>query len=622
MNAAFEKIIRLDKKSLKRVLKTADLFSVGYGDVGSSIYYALGVTALYALGATPIALLIAGCAFICTGLTYAELASTFPKPGGSATFMRQATNDLVSFVAGWGLLLDYIVTVAISSFAIPPYLNYFLQYLKIPTATGNLAHCLIASGIILLLFFINFFGTKLSGRFSLILAIFTIASQLGIVLMGALLFLNLPLVWNQLQIGLNESWSPSWLDFFKGCAMAMVAYTGIEAIAQLAAETKKPATSIPRAIKWTCFTVIFLYLSISMVGLSVIHPKELGTTYLEDPVGGIVASFPIGGEVLGPWVGLIAAVILLIAANAGLIGCSRLTFSMGEYYQVPSFCYQIHPKFRTPYVSLALFTILSCAVILASQGQMLFLANLYNFGSQIAFFSVHLGLILLRIKQPKLKRPYKAPLNIPIGKGRSIPLTAIFGALTSFIVWWVVVITKPEGRDLGLIWMGLGLLMYVFYRKKSKISATAQSEIEKIKIPDYKQTPPKNILVLLRAKAGPDAFQLACQLTKLHQSKLRALYILEVPESLPLDASLSKREELATIALKQAEAISREFHIHPEYEAVRARSIETTLLDLSKEVDLIVLGTKKEEIKGPHVFAAQVEKVLKKASCQVLLCKS
>ena len=411
MSDPIERVVHLEKKSLKRVLGAPELFAVGYGDVGSSIYYALGLTALYALGATPIALAIAGFVFICTCLTYAEMSTTFPEPGGSATFSRYAFNDLVSFIAGWGLLLDYIVTIAISAFAIPPYVKYL-----IPFTNTVFVQITTTIAIIIFLYILNLIGMKQSCRFSLLLAIVTILSQALIVITAALLLLNLPYIISHLRIGvLGVDWSPTWGGFLKGTAMAMVAYTGIESIAQLAAETKKPSIAIPSAIKWTMYTLVLLYLFISMVGLSVVSPQELGTTYIDDPIAGIIVNLPFGGRWLAPWFGLIAGMILLIAANAGLIGASRLTFSMGEYYQVPHFFYRMHPRFRTPYISLAAFAFFACLIVILSKGEILFLADLYNFGAQIAFFFAHISLLVLRIKKPTLQRPFRAPFNIPLG---------------------------------------------------------------------------------------------------------------------------------------------------------------------------------------------------------------
>ncbi len=614
------RVFHLEKKSLKRVLGAAELFAVGYGDVGSSIYYTLGLTALYALGATPIALAIAGFVFMCTALTYAEMATTFPEPGGSATFSRYAFNDLISFIAGWGLLLDYILTIAISAFAIPPYIQYL-----IPFPSSVPIHIAITIAIIIGLYVVNLIGVHHSGRLSLILAIITILSQAFLILIAAATILNLPFIISHLRINVaGADWSPNWWEFLKGTAMAMVAYTGIESITQLAAETKKPSIAIPRSIKWAIVTLVTLYFGVSVVGLSVISPQELGTTYIDDPVAGIVAHFPFGGKWLAPWFGLIAAIILLIAANAGLIGCSRLSFSMGEYYQVPHFFYKLHSLFRTPYLSLAVFSSLACLVVILSGGQMLFLADLYNFGAQIAFFFAHLSLLVLRWKKPDMQRPFKAPFNIPLGKNRSWPLTAVIGAVATFLVWLMVIITKPDGRNLGFIWMFLGTAMYFFYRRKKQITIMGSLSIEKVKIPEYHPMHVKHILVSARWLGNTEALQTACELAKSFKAKITAVHVIEIPPSLPINAPMLKREEEGEVALQRAEAVAREYNLIIDLKLVRARSFEGAILDLlsSSDCDMVVVGARNKEMKQQESFAKEVQKLLKDAPCRVLFCKS
>ncbi len=624
MGAGTEKVVRLAKKNLRRVIGAGELFAIGYGDVGSSIYYTLGATALYALGATPIALLIAGCVFICTALTYAEMSSTFPEAGGSSTFTRYAFNDLISFIAGWGLLLDYLLTLAISAFTIPPYLKHLFGIFGIePLLTGTM-HTISVVVIIAFLFFINLIGIRSSGRFSLLLAIFTLVTQAGVVLMGSLLVLNLPYVFDHLAIGVkNASWSPDWWQFWKGTAMAMVAYTGIEAISQLAAEAKQPAVTIPRAIKWTITTVLFLYIGLASVGLSVVSPEELGTKYLEDAIGGIAMNFPVGGRILGPWVGVTAAIILLICANAGLIGCSRLIFSMGSRYQVPRIFFRLHPRFLTPHVALLLFSLLAIGVIVWSRNQMLLLADLYNFGAQIAFFFAHISLIVLRLKQPDLARPYKAPFNISLGKGRSVPLTAVFGAFASFSVWLLVVITKPDGRIAGLGWMIIGLLIYSLFRRKKQLPITGHVEVEEIKIPEYKPMHVKNILVTARTKGGIGALQTAVQIALEHKAKITAVYILDVPESIFLESELKEWEKKGMIALKRAEAVAREYHTHIDLQLVRSHSIQRALLGLiqKEKFDLVVIGASDQDFGIRKKFVHEVEAFFAKAPCKVMFCK-
>jgi APA family basic amino acid/polyamine antiporter len=325
-------------------------------------------------------------------------------------------------------------------------------------------------------------------------------------------------------------------------------------------------------------------------------------------------NFPVGGKVLGPWVGLIAAFILLICANAGLIGCSRLTFSMGEYYQVPNSLFKLHSRFRTPYVALAVFSILAIVVILASRNKMLFLVDLYNFGAQIAFFSAHLALIILRCKKPELPRPFRAPLNIPLGKGRSIPLTAVLGAFASFSVWLLVVVTKPEGRVMGLSWMAIGIAMYYYYRKRKKIAPTGQLKLETIKIPEYKPMRVKHVLVAARSTGGTEALQTAFQLARHYNAKATA--------SMPIDAPMPDREKHAELALKRAEAVAHEFHLTIHLELVRSRSIQEALLQLieSGDYDLVIVGADRKEFHHSN-FALQAEKLLRNAPCRVYFCR-
>jgi APA family basic amino acid/polyamine antiporter len=297
---------------------------------------------------------------------------------------------------------------------------------------------------------------------------------------------------------------------------------------------------------------------------------------------------------------------------------------MGEYYQVPHFFYRLHPHYRTPYISLGVFAALACGVVVLSRGRMLFLADLYNFGAQIAFFAAHISLLVLRWKRPSLERPYKAPLNIPLGKGRSVPLTAVFGALATLGVWILVVITKPQGRNLGFIWLGLGLAMYFYYRKKKRLGSMGQLSIEKIKIPEYHPMRLKHILVTARTLGNTEALQTACQLAKSSGAKLTAVYILEVPLSLPIHASLGKRERAGELALKRAEAIAREYHLSIDLKLVRARGIETALLEMIDQsgYDMVIVAAQKTEFKQLSSFAVQAEKLLKHAPCRVIFCKT
>ncbi len=607
-------ISRIDKGSMHRILSVSDIFAIGYGDLGSSIYYALGITALYALGATPIALILAGFVFACTALTYAEMSSVIEEAGGSASYSRRAFNDLISFVAGWALLLDYIVTIAISAFSIPPYLAYFFPILnQVATQT------VFTVFLIFVLVVLNIITVKSSTRMSVILTILTIFTQVVIIIIGFITIVHLPTFFSHLKIGAADPvWSPSWGNFIKGLAMAMVAYTGIESMAQLSSEAKDPSRTVPKAIVIAMVTLLLMYVGISTVALSAMTPQLLSTEYISDPLAGVVAHLPFGGKLLGPWIGLLAAVLLFVASNAGLIGASRLSFNMGEYYQLPQFFYKLHSRLHTPYASLIIFGTFASLIVIWSRGQLAFMADLYNFGAMLAFFSAHIALMMHRVRFPEINRPFRIPFSIPF-RGARVPLTSIIGAVVTLGVWLIVVVTKPDGRYLGIIWMILGLVMYAVYRRKEKIEVAGSIDIQKIKIEDLQPVAVKKMLVPISHKPDPDLIQMACLLGKTFNAEIKILYIKEVPFSFPLNTSLYSAKAESDKVLHQVEAISRELGVFVEMEIARSRDFEKAILSKVAEdkIDLVFLG-KDHLHSGPTPIVD--EENFKKLHCRVWLC--
>ncbi len=618
----------LDKGNLHRVLNTRHLFAIGYGDVGSSIYYALGVTTLYALGATPLALALAGIVFFCTVLTYAELSAAMPESGGSCSFARHAFNDLVSFIAGWALLLDYIVTIAISAYSIGPYLRNLLPGLH---GAGNVPFTLM---VLALLLAINIAGIKESTRISLLLCTFDIVTQVAVIGFGLVLIMevlhpqqfwgHLQVLWHHLQIGGTDPvWSPTWPHFWKGVGMAMVAYIGIESISQLSGEARHPNVTVPRAMLTTMVTLFVLYFGVSMISLSVLNPQELTTVYLEDPLAGIAASMPYGwGRYLAPWVGLLGATILFVAANAGLIGASRLTFAMSEHFGLPRLFYRLHPKFKTPYISLMVFTGIAGLIVVVARN-LTHIADLYNFGAMLSFALAHLSLMGLRIRQPGLARPFKIGWNIPVGK-YELPFTSILGLLGTAAVWVDVILTKPAGRNLGCVWIGAGLVLYLWYRHQQKLPVAARVELEKLIIPSHKDIVIRKILVPLTSVSTADTTQFAAKLAKVHGADITALHIIEIPPSLPLDTFFPEKLALADSLLQQAQAIGREYEVPVETQIQQARFAGETIVDLAKDggYDVIILtDTPRLLAAAPGVttFGTTVEYVMKNAPCRVWL---
>ena len=618
----------LHRGNLHRVLGTPQLFAIGYGDVGSSIYYALGVTTLYALGAVPLALALAGIVFFCTVLTYAELSTAMPESGGSCSFARYAFNDLVSFIAGWALLLDYIVTIAISAYSIGPYLGHFLPVLK--TSIGNVPFTLVVLGVLLGL---NVLGIKESTRVALLLCLFDIATQLVIITLGFVFLMQLfqpeqflihiQQLWHHMQVGLADStWSPTWPQFWKGVGMAMVAYIGIESISQLAGEARHPNRTIPRSMLSTMVTLFVLYFGISAIALTALSPQELTTGYLEDPIAGIAASMPFGRQYLAPWVGLLGATILFVAANAGLIGASRLTFAMSEHFSLPRLFYRLHPKFKTPYVSLITFTVIAGAIVTIAR-HLTHLAELYNFGAMLSFALAHLSLLGLRIRQPGLNRPFKIGWNLRVGR-YELPVTSLIGLLGTVAVWIDVILTKPAGRNLGFLWMGVGVTLYLWYRRQQKLPAAARVELEKLTLPDYQVISIKKILVPTVGSSINETVQFAAKLAKFHGANMSALHVIEIPPSLPLDTFFPEKLALADSIMEQAQAIGREYEIPVDAQVKQSRFAGETIVELAKEAnyDLIILKDKPRLLSaapGRSTFGTTAEYVMKNAPCRVWL---
>jgi len=458
------------------VLGVSDIFSAGYGNVGSSIYYALGIVALIAMGATPIVLGIAGLLFIFTALTYAEGTAMLPEAGGSATFARHGFNDLGGFIAGWALMLSYIVTISISAFTIPPYLGYFWVPLKESPLIGTG----VSMGIVLFLMGINIIGVKETSIINISAALIDIATQVSVVIIGFILLFSPTVLFHHIF----DYW-PTTENLIVGIAFASIAYTGIETMSQMAEETKQPEKRVPRALIMMIVTVLVIFTGISLVSLSTMPPQELASEWARDPVAGIAANIPqmLIRDVLSPLIAVLAGTILLIATNAGIMGVSRLAFSLGKHKLVPAVLSRVHPRFKTPYISIILFSIVGILII--SPG---FFATdvfknmgaLYAFGSLLAFMFAHASIISLRVKKPEMLRPFKIGGNIRF-KGREIPITTILGLVATAVIWIIIMLTQPYSRWVGIAWMASGLIIYYFYRRKQHLPLTnAAKEAEEL----------------------------------------------------------------------------------------------------------------------------------------------
>ena len=596
------------------------LFSAAYGNVGSSIYYALGVVAVFALGLTPVTFVIAGLIFAFTAATYVEATVMYPEAGGSASFARHAFNELVSFFAAWGQMLNYIITVAISAFFVPHYLAVFWSPLG--HSPGD-----ILGGIVVIAFLaaLNVKGTQESTRLNLILAIADLCTQIVLVGIGLVLVFNPNILVDNVHLGV----APSWGDFLLGIAVGMIAYTGIETISNMAEEAKDANRTIPRGVGLVVLAVIGLYALLPIIALSAMPVEqdaagnfttELGTTYADDPVLGIVENLGLGAgmtEVLRVYVGVLAAVILLIATNAALIGLSRLTYSMGQHRQLPEILRRVHPTYRTPYIAILVFSVVAMVTVLP--GKTAFLATMYSFGAMLSFTIAHVSVIRLRQIKPRLKRGWKPPLNFSF-RGVSVPLTAVLGAFGTGGAFIVVMALDPVTLLVGGGWMLFGLALYFAYRRYRELPLTETVKVETLEPLGVEEIEYKSVLVAFEddAEFSPEPIATAVRLAAKRRRGIHVISVLTVPQSLPLDAPLKDRESEAQSKIEQSKLIGGlrvSGHVHRVRPNQAGHSISEEAEEM--EASALVIGLRYRD--GRPLYGKTLQTVLAERPCRVIV---
>jgi APA family basic amino acid/polyamine antiporter len=607
------------EETLRRVHGTGALFSAAYGNVGSSIYYALGVTAAFALGLTPIAFIIAGLIFMFTAASYTEATVMYPEAGGSSSFARHAFNELASFVAAWAQMLNYVITVAISAFFVPHYLAVFWEPLG--HGPGD-----VIAGIVLvaLLAALNIKGTEESSKLNLGLAIGDLCTQIVLVGIGIALVLNPDILVNNVHLGV----APTWGDFALGIAVGMIAYTGIETISNMSEEARDAPRTIPRGVGLTVAAVLVLYVLIPIVALSAMpvtpdaaghYSTALGTKFADDPVLGIVENLGLGAsltDVLRYYVGVLAAVILIIATNAGLIGVSRLTFSMGQHRQLPDRIRQVHPRFHTPYIAILAFSLIAALTMLP--GKTDFLATMYSFGAMLSFTIAHVAVIRLRQRQPDRKRLWKAPVNVR-AFGFDVPILAVLGGLGTFAAWVIVLALHTSTGLVGAGWMLFGVLLYAAYRRRHQLPLR---ETVKVVTPEplgVEEVEYKSVLVVFETDSfSNEAVAMAVRLAARRRRGIHVLSIATVPTHLPLDAELEEREEEANSKIEQAKIIGG-MRVTGHVVRVRPGQEARTIIEEAKDIKAAAIVMPLRYRNGKPLYGRTLQTVLAKRPTRVIV---
>jgi basic amino acid/polyamine antiporter, APA family len=582
------------------------------------------VVALYALGLTPVTFMIAGLIFVFTAASYTEATVLYPEAGGSSSFARHAFNEVVSFFAAWGQMLTYIITAAISAFFVPHYLAVFWEPLG--HGPGDVIGGVVLIGLLAAL---NIKGTQESTRLNLVLALADLFTQVLLVAFGLALVFSPDTLVSQVDLGV----APTWGDALLGIAVGMVAYTGIETISNMAEEAKDAPRNIPRGVGYVVIAVIGLYALLPAIALSAMPVVEtggefttaLGTQFQDDPVLGIVENLGLGAgltDALRVYVGILAAVILLIATNAALIGVSRLTFSMGHYRQLPERLRQIHPRFRTPYVAIAVFSLV--AVLTVLPGETAFLATMYSFGAMLSFTIAHVSVLRLRQVQPYHEREKARRWRPLLGNvhvlGTYLPLTAVLGGLGTFTAWVVVMALDPITIAVGGGWMVLGLALYLLYRRHQGLPA---AETVKVLLPEplgVEEVEYQSVVIAFDDRT-PFSEEVVATAVKLAGRRRRGIHVhsmVTVPSDLPLDAELEDPDREAQGKIEKAKLIGG-LRVTGHVERVRPGQAGYSIAEEARAINAraIVMGLRRRN--GTPLYDKTIQTVLSERPCRVIV---
>jgi APA family basic amino acid/polyamine antiporter len=606
---------------LQRVLGVNALFSTAYGNVGSSIYYALGLVASFALGLTPVVFVLTGVIFYLTAATYAEATAMFPEAGGSSSFARHAFNEFWSFFAAWGQMLNYVITIAISAFFVPHYLGgLFWPFLK--TSPGDI---FFGIGVIVVLCTINVFGITEAAKLNIALAITDFSTQLLLVLVGGLLVFSPHTLIANVHLGT----APHWKDFLIAIPVGMIAYTGIETISNMAEEAKDEARTIPRAINRVVIAVFAIYAALPAVALSALPVRcahghcqtllgvdESKGGFAGDPVLGIVKHLHLGafqhaGEI---YVGLLAATILFIATNAGIIGVSRLVYSMGLHRQVPDGLRRLHPRFRTPWIGILVFGAIACVTLIP--GQATFLGNMYAFGAMLSFTIAHVSVIRLRLREPEHERPYRGPGTLRVA-GRELPLFAVLGGLGTFLAFVTVTVLHLDVAAAGVTWLLVGIGLYVAYRRRQGLDLTTTTKVAIARPAVDTEAEYDSVLVVFdEHEYVPEVMATAARMAARRRRGIHVMVTITVPASIPIDAALPDQETRAQSIIEEAK-VSAGRRVSGHLEKVRPGQTGRRIVDEARAMraGAIVLPM----ARGSTGFARALETVLRERPCRVII---
>ena len=621
----------------RRTVGSPQLFVVIYTLLASAIYFSLGVAVDHAFTLTPLVYLLGGIFFLLAAMTYVEGASLHQERAGATVFARYAFNELWSFIAGWALLLDYVILISVTTLSATKYLAAYWD-----EAGEGVLEIVLVLGFIGYVAFRNVMGFS-SRRARRVAALVVVDFVIHVVLIvaGLVLFFS----WDKIADPVDIGTMPTWSGIVFAIGLATVVFTGLESASGLSGEVAISRRGLRRLIAVAGGVVMVVYVGIAVVAVTALPvtggPAAIGPGWLEAPMLDVAAAFDAewgSGSAVVYVVAAAAAATLIAGANSAMLGLSRLAYSLATHRQIPSAVGRLHQRRATPVVVILIAAAIAGG--LAVTGDVDFLVGIFAFGALLGLTIAHLSIIVLRFREPDRDRPYRIPLTI----GR-LPVPAAIGALSSFAAWVGVVITHEGARYAGLAWMVAGLALYLIYRLSEGKSLTQRIVVpEKALKREAVDAEYGSILVpILGTSLDDDIVQTAGRLAaeeiesgedKGEGATIEALWVFEVPMALPIDARLPEAQlENARIALRRAKAVGEEYGgVEVATATVRARRAGQAIVDEARRrgVELIVMGAEEpSRIRGGAMlggrasmenFVGEATKyVINKAHCRVIL---
>ena len=619
---------------LQRVLDVPSLAAVAYGEIASSLFFALGIIALFALGFTPWVLLLVGGLFLLVALSYAEGTTAIPETGGAATFVRRAFNDPLGFLAGWVLFLDFLIVIALAALFVPHYLGHALGWEWLTDSPVDVIVGIVVIAAVA--------GVRLLRRLPGLYGLGIVVAGASLVTLLVLVVLGLPLLFSvdALSQGTDLGSAPTWSSMAFAVPLALLAFTGLETVANLAAETREPGRTLPRSLFAGIGGAVIVTVLVSLVALSAYpaHPdpggpggyaSDLGTDWLLAPLVGLAMAFDgelpaVVVDALRVAVGLTGTVILIVTITTSFSGAGRLAYSLGRHDMLPRPFARLNRRTLISPASIVSAAVISSALLgIASMGDepVEFLASLYSFGVLIAFTAAQIAVVRLRFTEPGLERPFRVPGNVRI-RGTQVPIAALVGAPLTLAIFIASLATHEAARIAGPVWLLIGGVVYVSTRLSARETLLGRvTPAVGDLVPEIEGAYTRILVPMKIGPIGEEVLGTAIKLAEEHSCAVTALYVIRVPLGKPLDAELVDAEEEAEASLAEAKLLGVDHGVEVEGIVVRARAIGEAIVDEARgrDADLVVMGSAPRWRRQSRFFSPTVDYVLRKAPSEVMV---